>query len=143
MSLPAGWRAGLTPAQVAAVLSFEAAIDRGEWPELHEDARGYFWIYLPKGHPLANGRGRMQRLHRYVVARALGRRLPFWAHVHHPPGVPRDCRDADRLEVMEACDHGVWHHGQRLRCGHHLPLDEWAPRDERGRFTPLPMEAAG
>lgn len=141
--LPPGWRRELSPGQVAAVLEFEVAVDRGELALRGPDARGYWWVYLPDGHPFSNGRGRMQRLHRYVVMRARGRRLPWYFHVHHPKGVPRDCRDASRLEVLEETCHGRWHYGVRLSCGQHIPADDWQPRDRCGRFTPLPLEATG
>jgi hypothetical protein len=133
--LPAGWERELAPPVVAKVRLIERYSDRGLIRVTDLDHKGYRWASLCVGHPYANGRG-VQRLHRYLLMRALGRRLDWFEHGHHLPDVPKDTLDVYGLELVEACDHGVWHYGVRLRCGQHLPL--WKPRNERGEFNPLP-----
>lgn len=133
--LPRNWHRDLDPAVVAEVRTIERYTQAGHLLVSDPDARGYRWIRLCKGHPYASSTG-WQRLHRYLLMRILGRRLDWFEHVHHTQGSAKDTIDPYHLELLEAIDHGIWHYGQRLRCGDHLTL--WTPRDERGRFTKLP-----
>lgn len=133
--LPHGWREGLTEDRVQLVLSVERYSKRGLYILSRPDESGYLWVRLCVGHPYANKHG-WQRLHRYLMMRALGRRLHWYEHVHHQNGdkLTTNIRD---LSLMEAVDHGHMHYAARLsRRGQKIPL--WFPRDARGRFTKLP-----
>lgn len=139
MTLPRRWRAGLTREQIRSVLRCERLADAGILriqPTPHE--KGYLRVTLPVCHPYA--RSGTNFLHRYLAERKIGRRLEPWEHVHHAPEAPKDTADVRKLEVWEECHHGLYHYAKRLSCGHELPL--WKPRDERGRFTPLPKGGA-
>lgn len=132
--LPAGWRKGNSLAIVRAVLLVERYSSHSLYIT-RVDSKGYAWIRLCKGHPYGNEHG-WARLHRYLVERRIGRRLRAWEHVHHVAGASKSTTNIRELEILEACEHGRNHYGQRQLCGKHLPA--WTPRDWRGRFTKLP-----
>lgn len=137
--LPRGWQQGLAAEVVAEVRAIERFANRGMFVLSEPDHKGYRWVRLCVGHPYATRTG-WQRLHRYLAMRALGKRIGFELHVHHVPGARKDTTDVYELELLEACDHGRWHWGARVSCGHHLT--GWTPRDERGRFRKLPTPEA-
>lgn len=133
--LPPDWVADATAELLAEVATIERYTDRGLLVLGGVDHKGYRWVRLCKGHPYADGKG-WQRLHRYLMMRALGRRLEAYEHVHHDPAAPKDTTNIRDLSLTEAIDHARWHHGHRVGCGHHIV--GWTGRDERGRFVPLP-----
>jgi hypothetical protein len=138
--LPDRWWRGLRRSQVCKVVSVERAVQRGRiplQPTPHPD--GYRWVFLPRCHPYAR-RGGSVLLHRYLVERALGRRLQTWEHVHHRPGAPLDSRRMRDLRICEVVEHAIFHLGRRARLAREFTL--WAPRDYYGRFTPYPTAAA-
>lgn len=71
------------------------------------DPRGYRYVWLGHGHPLARKSGQ-QWLHRLVAMICLRRILPAGEHVHHLNGDKGDCRPAN-LEVLYAEYHGALH----------------------------------
>lgn len=69
----------------------------------HEDTySGYFYMEA-KGHEMAMPSGRMF-MHRYVMARHLGRKLESWEHVHHIDE-DRGNNKIDNLELLTKSEH--------------------------------------
>jgi hypothetical protein len=123
---------------IECVLLVERYSARGLYITSDEDEQGYKWVRLCAGHPYANKHG-WQRLHRYLMMRALRRRLHWYEHVHHEPAHAKTTTDIRQLKLTEALDHARLHYCRRLsRGGRHL--DVWKPRDEKGRFTKFPRE---
>jgi len=136
--LPSGWEVGLTARQIARVWWVESRADHGSFPICPApDQKGYYQVYLARYHPYAKPNG-LQWLHRYVMMRALGRRLDEYEHVHHRAGASKDTTDLGDLVLAESLEHAHFHYGVRLRCGREV--ETWDPRDEQGRFTPYPSE---
>ena len=86
------------------------------------DAKNDYWVRLCVGHPYANRYG-WARLHRYLMARKLGRQLQWYEHVHHAEGAPGWTTDVRHLEILEEIDHAHYHYGKRVRCGDHRHAD--------------------
>ena len=121
--LPDGWRDNLAVEVVVEIIAVERYSDLGHFILSEPDHKGYRWVRLCKGHPYADRKG-WQRLHRYLLMRKLKRRLEWYEHAHHLPGSAKDTTNADELEPLEATDHGVYHAGERKRCGGHIPVRE-------------------
>lgn len=114
--LPAGWSRDLPPERVAEVLVVEAT-----FPSIaaRPNAKGYYRVILPAGHPYANSGG-WQYLHRYVAMRHLGRRLTRHEHAHHKPGASLRTTNPADLQVLEEATHGRYHRNAWQRCGPHV-----------------------
>lgn len=132
--LPRSWWSGLEIDTVARVLEIESASDAGTFYLSGLDAKGYRWVKLCAGHPYAT-RG-WQRLHRYLMMRAVGRRLASHEHVHHVKGADKATVSIRELKLMDAIEHAFDHWRERCRCANVL----WSPRDVLGRFTAMPTE---
>jgi hypothetical protein len=137
-TLPKGWRIGLPQSVIECVLLVERYSSRGLFITSDEDEKGYLWVRLCEGHPYANRHG-WQRLHRYLMMRALRRRLHWYEHVHHEPEHDKATTNIRQLVLTEAVDHGKRHYAKRLsRGGRHLTT--WKPREPNGRFTKIPRD---
>lgn len=127
--LPAGWESRAPETAHRMIRVVEYAADHGGIDLLIRHRRhekGYALVTLPSYHPFAQGAdggakpgNRQQLLHRYLVMRREGKVLPEEVHVHHPEGVPKDSRDAQKLVEMFAEQHDLYHRGIRQRCGCH------------------------
>lgn len=117
--LPGRWWRGLTRRQIARVVRCELRGAPRVMPQPHE--KGYVRLYLGRGHPYAD-RGGTQHLHRWLVQRQLGQRLPSYCHVHHTNG-DKATIDQRKLQVLEAVEHGTFHYGRHFI------------RGERGRLV--------
>jgi len=137
--LPKGWRDEVRDHTIIeTVLLVERYSNAGLFLLSDLDEKGYRWVRLCVGHPYANRYG-WQRLHRYLMMRRLGRRLKPYEHAHHKPDAPKDTTDAWQLELLEDVEHGRWHEKNRAA---RIPGDmaeSWCARDERGRFTKMPV----
>lgn len=113
--LPDRWWGGLTRKQIRQVVRVEVTGNPRVMPTPHP--RGYIYVYLGRGHPYASSRSGTCALHRWLIQRAQGVRLPSSSHVHHSHanGGARQTEkwttDHTRLEVLEAIDHGQYHYG--------------------------------
>lgn len=113
--LPVRWWLGLTRRQRARVIHIERLGCPCICPRVHY--KGYPRVYIGRGHPYAN-QGGTTELHRWLVARGLGRKLATWEHVHHKrhghshKGV--DKISTEDLELLEAVEHGQYHYGRHF-----------------------------
>jgi hypothetical protein len=103
--LPVGWTTGLSPARILRVALVEL---HGRPLAVFDHHKGYKRVYLGRGNPYADSSG-CTTLHRWVMQRTLGRRLPWWQHVHHRPGGLKTSVNVNDLEILEMEDHGRWH----------------------------------
>lgn len=86
-------------------------------PSLH--SKGYATVQLGVGHPWANSGG-WQYLHRILMFEEVGAHLDTHLHVHHRNG-DKLATDPAELQVMHDTEHGRYHYGRRLGCGHERP----------------------
>lgn len=113
--LPDRWWLGMTRKQRTRVIHVERYGRPRICPRAHY--KGYPRVYLGLKHPYAN-QGGTAELHRWLMARSLGRRLATWEHVHHKRR-GRGAKSArslrvDDLELLEATEHGMYHYGRHF-----------------------------
>lgn len=72
---------------------------------------GYYYVYLPE-HELANKSGKVY-MHRYIMAKNLGRMLKSEEHVHHINEDKADNR-LSNLEILSSSEHGLKHIMERI-----------------------------